>query len=516
MKVALVNPPSFASITTFAQESVPPLGLAYVCAATTNAGHDVTVVDAVGLGLDQHRLYPPIPRSLLTGLSPADIVTRIPSDVDVIGVSCMFSNAWPPTRDLLRTLRAAFPRARIVLGGEHASACARHILETCSFVDACVIGEGEETFVELLDALQRGGHLDAVPGALTARCGSPVPSSCTRRPRLDVRTIPRPDWNAFPLEAYLAGGYVHGVVRGRTMPILATRGCPYACTFCSAPGMWQRRWQARDPHDVIDEMRHCIARYRVDDFAFYDLTAAVSRRWIIELCRLLIAARLGVTWQLPSGTRMEALDEEVCALLFRSGCRNLNLAPETGSPRMLRVIGKQLSIPRLLHTMETAVRAGLQVKINIIMGFPGETVLDIAGTLELVARSALLGAEAVSIFPFVPYPGSRLFEQLEAEGRLQLDDSYFANLVYTDPGRLRSYSEHLSRTQLMGLMILGNALFLAVQSAVHPRRTIDLATQILQRRQGSKLANAVEPMRRKLDQWRRLKRNVSADQRHRP
>ena len=110
MHVTLVQPPTIAAVSTFAQETVPPLGLAYVAAAVRDAGHALCVVDGVGLGLDRHALYPAIPRSVLTGLPFAEIVARIPSDTDVVGVSCMFSNAWYPTRDLVVAIRARLPR----------------------------------------------------------------------------------------------------------------------------------------------------------------------------------------------------------------------------------------------------------------------------------------------------------------------------------------------------------------------------------------------------------------------
>lgn len=110
MHVTLIQPPAIAAVSTFAQEAVPPIGLAYVAAAVRAAGHAVEVVDAVGLGLDRHALYAPIPRSVLTGLPLEEILARIPIETDVIGVSCMFSNAWCPTRDLLVAIRAARPR----------------------------------------------------------------------------------------------------------------------------------------------------------------------------------------------------------------------------------------------------------------------------------------------------------------------------------------------------------------------------------------------------------------------
>lgn len=510
MRVALIHPPTIAAVSTFAQETVPPLGLAYVAAAVRAAGHDVHVIDSVGLGLEQHALYPAIPRSVLTGLSFGDIAARVPCETGVIGVSCMFSNAWCPTRDLLAVLRARFPRAFIVLGGEHATACADYILAQCPSVDACVLGEGEQTLVSLLEALEHGNAPEDVPGVAARRGTGPSPGAhpskpAHRRARItDLEAIERPAWDLFPIEKYIAGRFNHGVVRGRTMPILASRGCPYRCTFCSSPAMWTQRWSSRTPGSVVAEMKDYIARYAVNDFAFYDLTAIIRREWIVAFCELLLAERLDVTWQLPSGTRTEALDEQVCRLLFRAGCRNLNYAPETGSPRMLSVIDKRVKLPRMLDSMRAAVSAGLEVKANIILGFPGETVEDVLATYRFIARVASLGIEAVSIFPFCPYPGSELYAQLARTGRVHPGDAYFQSLVYTDLARMVSYNETFSTGRLRAMVLAGNAVFLAAQAATHPARVLRLVAQVARREQSSKFANAIEPMRRRREAWRAL------------
>jgi radical SAM superfamily enzyme YgiQ (UPF0313 family) len=517
--VTLIHPPAIAAVSTFAQEAVPPLGLAYVAAAVVASGHELEVVDAVGLGLDRHALYPPIARSVLTGLSFDEIVARIPESTDVIGVSCMFSNAWCPTRDLLVRIRAARPRAFVVVGGEHATACASYILSSCPAVDACVLGEGESTMVTLLDALDRGEPVGAVRG-VAAREGSVAPRGgrdlvkSLRRPRIrSVDAIERPAWERFPIERYIAGRFNHGVVRGRTMPILASRGCPYQCTFCSSPSMWTTKWSARAPESVLAEMKDYVARYGVNDFAFYDLTAIVRRDWVVDFCERVIASGLDLTWQLPSGTRTEALDETTCRLLFRAGCRNLNYAPESGSERVLARIKKRVKPARMLESMTSAVRAGLEVKTNIILGFPGETFDDVLATYRFIARVAATGAEAVSIFPFCPYPGTELYDELEAAGRVRLDDAYFQSLVYTDLARMESYNDAFSTSQLRAMVLAGNALFLAVQAGRHPRRILDLASQLWGREQTSKLANAIEPMRRRREAFRRL---VRRDASHAP
>src|SRR5439155_4419084 len=108
------------------------------------------------------------------------------------------------------------------------------------------------------------------------------------------------------IEKYIDNACTYGANLGRSMPILASRGCPFECTFCSSPQMWTTRWSARKPEFVLAEMKKYIQRYCVTNFDFYDLTAIVKKQWIADFCRLLIDERVNVTWQLPSGTRSEA------------------------------------------------------------------------------------------------------------------------------------------------------------------------------------------------------------------
>ena len=150
-----------------------------------------------------------------------------------------------------------------------------------------------------------------------------------KRPRIaDLDSIPWPRWDLTPIANYLDRQLGFGVRRGRSMPLLATRGCPYQSTFCSNPQMWTRRWLARDPHDVVREIEHYVRHYDIQNVDFYDLTAIVKREWLVAFATLLIEKNVKITWQLPSGTALEALDDEVYELAYRSGCRNMTYARE--------------------------------------------------------------------------------------------------------------------------------------------------------------------------------------------
>lgn len=475
MRVCLVRPPSVEASSQMVAWAVPPLGLAYVAASIAEAGHEVTIVD--GVGEDPARLIPLADTHLLQrGLAVDEVAARVPADSDVIGVSCMFSQEWPYVRPVVQALRARCPSATIVAGGEHISALPEYVMQD-SPIDHCILGEGEDTIVDLLAALETGRAPADVPGLVTHPNGHFVRTPPRARLR-DVDSIPLPLWDAFPIENYIGLGMSFGVPRGRTMPMLATRGCPYQCTFCSSPEMWTTRWLARDPAKVLDEIRGYMQRYGVENIDFYDLTAIIKREWILDFCRLIKASGLQFTWQLPSGTRSEAIDGEVAAALYETGCRNIAYAPESGAATELRRIKKKVKVPRMLDSMRAANRHGLRVKTNIVVGFPGQTMRELLQTMWFIVRVAALGGSDVAIHLYSPYPGAELYRQLRAEGRLPPPgDEYFRwlfNYLDLSTGEVKSFSEHLSNRQVAAARFFGTALFYLVSLTLRPWRIVQL------------------------------------------
>ena len=289
-------------------------------------------------------------------------------------------------------------------------------LENCNEINYTVFGEGEETITELIDALECGEDIDSIAG-VAHRTSRGIVVNVKRQRIRDVTSIPKPAWDLTPIDSYLDNGLHYGVGKGRTMPIVATRGCPFQCTFCSSPNMWTTRWSPRDSTDVVDEMQSYMDKYGVENFDFYDLTAIVKKSWIKAFCQELIDRDLNITWQLPAGTRSEAIDNEVADLLARAGHRNIVYAPESGSPRILELIKKRIKVPRMLESMRASVRSGMSVKLNMITGFPDETLFDLWLTLVFLVKCAWIGVDDVTFAVFSPYPGSALFDRLREEGR---------------------------------------------------------------------------------------------------
>jgi radical SAM superfamily enzyme YgiQ (UPF0313 family) len=495
----LIRPPSVVGRFALTLNRTPPLSVSYLAGSLTAAGHEVQVIDAVGEALDaMHPGYRP--DIVVNGLSISEIVERIRRDTEFVGISCLFSHEWPVVRELIAAIATRLPNVPIVCGGEHPTAVPEQCLEDAPALRACALGEGEETVVDLLEACTGVTMLATVAG-IVFRAADGLRRTGPRARIRDVDRIPAPRWDLTPIERYLDSGCSFGVDRGRTMPLLATRGCPYSCTFCSSPQMWTTRYTARSPALVVDEVDEFVRRYRVENIDFYDLTAIIEREWILEFCRLLDARGLRITWQLPSGTRSEVLDEPVLRAMYRSGCRNVSYAPESGSPRTLHAIKKKVKLDRLAESMRSAVRVGLNVKANILIGFPDEREEDLRATLRFIVRMARMGVHDVSVWTFSPYPGSALFEQLRAAGRLaeRLDDDYYASLLsYSDVSGAVSYAAALHSAQLQRYRVGGLLVFYAASYLTHPLRPLRSFYNIATRRYESRMEMSFGNLLRRL------------------
>jgi anaerobic magnesium-protoporphyrin IX monomethyl ester cyclase len=283
------------------------------------------------------------------------------------------------------------------------------------------------------------------------------------------------------LKVYLDSGYNFGMNRGRSMPIIASRGCPYKCTFCSSAQMWTTLWKARSPDAVVNEMKSYIEKYHVDNFDFYDLTAIVKKQWIIEFCKKIIKELPPITWQLPSGTRTEAVDAETAEYLYKSGCCNISYAPESANLNTLKFIKKQVKPDRMLVSMRAASRNNIKVKANIMIGLPGEKKRDTLANTWFLIKMAWIGAQDAHCFKFSPYPGSELFRHCLDKGYINLDDDYFFSLFeYAELLKSnRSYSEYMSPRFLDYCAIFNMVVFYSLSLLLRPIRIWHLFNNLI-------------------------------------
>ena len=483
MKVCLINPSRLMKPLSATMKPSPPLGLAFIAAVLKQLGHTVQVIDAMAEGADQYVAFKN--DIVLNGLTEKQVAARIQPDTDVIGFSLMFSGNWLHHRILINYIGEQFPNALLIAGGEHVTAVPEFCMQQATRLNVCILGEGEETVARLFAVLNDQQDLDEVPGIAYRSANGQFKLTPTKERIRELESIPWPAWEYFPLVKYKEHGITLGVEQESvSFPVLATRGCPYECTFCSSPQMWGTRYFMRSVSDVANEIEYLKNNYGGTNFDFYDLTAIINKRWIIDFAKELINRNLNITWQIPAGTRSEAIDREVAYYLYKSGCRNITYAPESGSEAVLQHIRKKVSLPKMLTSISYSSREKMNIKINMILGFPDEKHQHIFTTMLFLLKASWKGVNDMAPSVFSPYPGSALFKRLEEEGKIDLsNDEYFYQIIYVDTFFSNSFyntriSKHLLRFYLLSYLFI----FYSSNFLFHPTRLYRTLRNVLTNR----------------------------------
>tara|TARA_Y100001970_G_C14249655_1_gene870840 strand:+ start:138 stop:1826 length:1689 start_codon:yes stop_codon:yes gene_type:complete len=449
--------------TSYSSPVTLPLGLAYVGGVLEKANYKTKIIDATGeqqpvkIRRSEDDLYN------VQGLTTEEIINRIDPNTFIFGISLMFSSEWFAHRDLIEKIKKKYPNIIIVAGGEHPSAIPEYVLRNCSSIDYVIRGEGEFSMLEFSHKIFNGKSVNDIPGIGFINKENHFVDNGSSKRIEHIDKLPRPAWHLLQPENYFTNAFTIGLSKGklRNMPILATRGCPYQCTFCSSPTMWTTRYIMRSPAEIVDEIEWLIKEYGANDFEFFDLTAIIKKSWILDFCNELKKRKINnITWQLPVGTRSEALDEETLSAIYKSGCAYICYAPESGSEKSLNIIKKRVKLDRLIESIKSAVKIGHTVKLNFIIGFPHETFGDCLKSVWFgIYCSLRFGISDVNYAMFSPYPGSELFEKLKKEKKLDLDDDYFKKLMaYMDVTQPHSYCEKVSGRTISILRFFGFSL----------------------------------------------------------
>ena len=321
-------------------------------------------------------------------------------DPKVLGLSVYTFNRHESFA-LARTMKEAFPELTVVAGGPHATALAETILEREPAIDAIVLGEGEMTMLELAQMLESGRDLTSVAG-LVVRVGDEIIRTAERSPIGDL--------DALPLASeFYSSEFVNP--REELWAFATARGCPENCRFCCSPEFWGRRVRFRSPENVIEEMRRVRDMYGLLHFNIRDDTFGLKREWAVEFCRRIIEEPFYITWECQS--RVDCMDEELLLTMRRAGCLAVQYGIETGSPRLLKYLGKRLDIEQALQVAEATRRVGIELSVFLIGAIPGETKDDRDRTLDLITR---MGVQSAITSPLAVYSGTALCEAYKAEG----------------------------------------------------------------------------------------------------
>ena len=370
----------------------PPTGLAYLSSYLKKAGIRSSVIDGSPMSWDD------LARTIAEKSPP------------VVGVTC-----WTQERgQAFRTasiVKEILPDAKIILGGHHATAFPENMFIQ-AHADAVVIGEGEESTLELTSALLEGRDLNEIKGIAYKKDGKIIFTE-QRDFIKDLDLIPYPDYDDFDLKNYL------GIpdVDGPAASIMTSRGCPHACVFCSAASFWKRKWRARSPTNVVGEIEWLYKRFGVRNFAFFDDNFTVNKKRAIEICSEIIKRDLNIHWVALS--HVAHIDEELLRWMKRSGCFRIDFGIESGSPVVLKNINKGQTVDQIEHAFRLAHAADIKPRAYLMVGCPGETTETIDETLLLMKKIKPYYSRTAEIL--IVFPGTILCDMAK-ENKLITDD----------------------------------------------------------------------------------------------
>jgi magnesium-protoporphyrin IX monomethyl ester (oxidative) cyclase len=445
MKIMLINPPQIFSKTQVAAGVIPPLGLLYIASFLKEKKHKVYFLDSV---CEAPNKITEINKDIsIRGLTFEEIANRIEADIDVVGISNLFSFAFPVVVDLIRIIRQKRPHIKIVLGGAHPSALPGLCLEQ-SEADFVVIGEGEISIAKLLDYFEKKEKIKNVDG-IAYKKREQIFINPKKEYIKNLDSLPFPDREIVNWKKYYEINEAHGPTQKKWTPILSSRGCPFECTFCTSK-LWNRNYRVRSSENVILEIEECVKKYGIKEFHFEDENMTLDNERVKEICRKIINRKLMIKWQTPNGIRASVTDNKTLDIMKKSGCYHITVAPESGSLRVLNdIIRKNQDLNKVTLVVRHASKIGLKTAAYFVIGLPGETVYDINLSIKYACELAKVGLDEVAFSNFIPLPGSELFEKLKNEGKLGED--WFSYTSIGDLSKSVSWSDQISNEQLQTL-----------------------------------------------------------------
>jgi pyruvate-formate lyase-activating enzyme len=284
----------------------------------------------------------------------------------VFGTSLAFSVR------LARELKSRAPGIPIVFGGHEVDKPSGRALVPPGCCNAHVLGEGEQTLIDLYRSLVERGVIDPrIPGVIVEE-GIYTPRPSTR----NLDDLPHPTWNGCDLRLY----------RNGALPLLFSRGCVSRCSFCSDTAHF-KRFRHRSPAHMMREIRSHVERYRVHNFRFHDLLINGDVSALDGLCEAIVSSRLDVGWTAMAIAR-EEMSQDRYRKLRAAGCCELDIGVESGSNRVLKLMRKRVTAEETGRNIELASGAGIKVNISLVIGHPGEEEENVGETIDFLRRHA--------------------------------------------------------------------------------------------------------------------------------
>ena len=388
---------------------MPPLGLGYLSSSLAAKGISVQIHDNTLLGYDDYKMFGLIKEAdpRVVGIYAA--TPMIKRALEIAGL------AKKVNRDVLT-----------VLGGPHPSCTVEETL-SCMDADVVVIGEGEESFPQITANFISGSKdFSDIKGCAFKKGEDEIVLNSPRDMINDLDSLPFPALNMMPIELYFKKRSNFGVLQkhSRSLPIIASRGCPSSCTFCQR--FMGRKFRVRSAENIVDELTYLKNKFAVTEFNFLDDNFTLHKKRVIEVCDLIHKKGLKITFRFPNGVREDFLDEDILRALKSVGCYHLDFGIESGSQKVLNLMKKGKKIEKIAEKVYLSKKNGFKLSASFLFGTPGETLGDMEETIRFAASLPL---DSASFGIMIPFPGTELRKEVMEKKYL-----VHSNYEYYNPG----------------------------------------------------------------------------------
>ena len=364
-----------------------PLGLLSIATYLNANGHTAKILDR---GVSKESL-----NDVIGKFSP-----------DIVGVSVISGKAVDDAVAVSEAAKSA--GITVVWGGYLPSALPNLALKT-GYVDFVSIGEGEYTWLDLLNSLETGQSFESVAGLAFMKNGEFI--TTPERGFVDLAALPKLDFSLIDMKHYIYPYYFSQ----RTFSLYSSKGCTGCCTFCYNASFNKSRHRVRPPEQVVEEISYLVEKYGIDGVHFNDDLIFCNKEEMFRFCDLIRAADLNISW--GSSCIIGLFRKEEFQYMYDAGCRWLMFGIESGCREILKCVKKGINYKNIEQTCSDCADTGIVVRAGFIIGFPGETENNLKETAALAMR---LKTSQVSINYYTIVPDSEAYEQLLRDGTIRL------------------------------------------------------------------------------------------------
>lgn len=338
-----------------------------------------------------------------------DKVRELLPDAVCLGVSVITGTPIKDSVAVSQMTKTIAPHVNVVWGGWHPSIYAEQCMRE-GFADFCVFGQGEMTFVELLDAMEAGSGHEQIAGL--AYLADDVYHENAPRKFIDINKFPAYDYDLLPVETYFR------LKGSRQIDFYSSQGCPYRCAFCADPFVYNRRWSGLKSPRMLSDVFEAVGKHHAEDVLFQDENFFANRNRVLEFCQGVAENGLRFTWAATSrADQVAPLDHDFLETTRRANLRKVIIGAESGSQEMLNLMKKDTLAEEALISAEKLARHGIGAVFGFIVGIPEEGFENTLKTLALIKEIKRIDPEFdFNIFFFTPYPGTELFNYIVEKG----------------------------------------------------------------------------------------------------